>query len=436
MTAILATNGFAAEQGSTEPKDKVGAEIYGTEFFYEGTDTYGTTVMPSGCVHIGVNGKTPVIASTWELKEGSKMSVDGNGFKLTGTININPTEADTVPCHCAIGDSGKLYYSYIDSNYEDYYKLTDDTDGYVKSDGVAPASQPDAEGLTLLMEPYPTGLPLYCSEDAQIDMAYDSQEGAVQGRICGGIVTYAPKNATILSKDSSTDLENTSLKDTKSFDRYTLAAATKDGFQEFYLNGLPILVCKDTKLNLTDSATYSGNVSDTSTLEGYLNSFGFYPNTTTVLDGTGYDLLATKGSDAAIQIPKNTKFSTAADSKTREIKANLHNVGSEAFTDALSFTGSGATNETLDTLVFSGDNSNLTPDDGVTYCDVNVTVCNANSWIVPKGENVTFGGTSNPTLKVDADMKISHNLTVKSGSKFEIEKGKTVKFFGTVTLGG
>ena len=452
MTAILATSGFSAQQGSTEPDDKVGAEIYGVEYFYEGTDTYGTTIMPSGYVSIGKTGGNPVIASTWTLEEGAVMNVSENGLKLTGTININPRESHTIPLHCAIGNSEKFYYVYICTNTETYtetiyYKLADGTGCYVDSNGTAVIPQPDEADYKLFIYDHPSGLPVLdqfsARNSAQIDVSYDAGADAVQGKICGGIVTYAPSGATILFAESSANLTNTSLKDTESFNRYTLATATSDtaGFQEGYLGDLPTLkytIGETTKtLDLSSTSGYTEKLSDTSTLEGYLNSFGFYPNITTVLNGTGYDLLATKGSEAAIQISKNTKFSTAASSKIREIKANLHNVGSEAFTEALSFTGANATEGTQDTLVFSGDNSNLVPAMGVTYSDVNVTVCDEDAWIkAPKGKSVIFGGTSNPTLKMDSDMKVSQSLIVKSGSKFDIAKGKTVKFFGTVTLGG
>ena len=440
ITAILATSGFA----QTEP---VGLVIYGGECFYDGTDTNDTTIMPSGDVQIGYADKLPLIASTWELKEGSVINVVEKGFQLTGTIKIKPNDAGAIPIQYNLTDDENLYYEYQDKSYIRYYKLvgedgsaignflTEDIDADRDVTFLRP-SQPEDTALTQTMTIVTTGMPRMFGkrECAQIDMAYDSGAGAVQGKICGGTVTYAKEGATILSKDTTTTFADDSSLVGKT--KFTLSKAEEGAFQECYLSDLPTLKCDTNSLDLTNKDTYSENVSDSSTLQSYLKSFGFYPNTTTVLDGTEFVLLTSKDASAAIQLPKGTAFSTAASGTKYEVKNNLHNVGSEEFDAALTFTGTNPTVGELDTLEFSGDNSNLVPKNGVTYTDVNVTVCDEDAWIkVPKDKIAVFQGSSNPTLKIDSNASFSHMLEVKSGSKFEIGTGKTVKVFGTLSLG-
>ena len=442
ITALLATSGFA--MGNDDEDDAiVGKVVYKTATFKDGTDSYDSTIMPSGRVNIGDSSNVPVIASTWTLEEGSITYVCGNGFKLTGTLNINPRYPYTIPWQCALDDSEKLYYCYSNSKGEDFYKLTDDGTGpYICSDGTIPEPQPDPTDLTQITVPEESGVPLMYDNraNAVIDMAYDSDSQKVQGKICGGSVTYATEGASILSSDDTTEFAVDSSLTGKT--KYKLGTADSAGFQENYLQyHLPTLKCDEThKLDFTDGATYSTKVSDTSTLKGYLESFGFYPKNVSVLSGQDFAVLATKDASAAIQIPKDAAFSTKASGKEHKITASLHDVGVDDFENALKFTGTYPANKTeLDTLVFSGDNSNLDPAKGVTYCNVNATFCKANSWIyTPKDQLVTFQGDGivAPTVTICDNMKISHDLKISKGANLAIGKDKKVLFFGGLTLGG
>ena len=263
-----------------------------------------------------------------------------------------------------------------------------------------------------------------------VSLKYDNK---TKGCICGGTVTYTTEGG-VFFEPNSTDLKETSLKDIEASNKFTIATADSEGFQEGYLSGFPTLECDTNQLDFTSSETYSEKISDSNTLQEYLNSFGFHPDYVSVSSETGIDLLTTKGSEAAIQIPQNYEFSKAASKKTYEIKTNLHNTCQE-FTDALKFSGNNVNNN-LDTLVFLGNNSNLKPEAGVTYTDVNVTVCNANSWIAPKdGQKVIFKGSSaTPTLKVDTSMSICQDLELKCGAQFAVGSKSLIKMFGNLIL--
>ena len=435
ITAILATSGFA---GQTEPVEEW---VYGTATFPSGTDNNPTTIMPSGTVNIGSDSAMPTIASEWILKEGSVMNVTGNGFILQNELTINPKDAG-IPVQCAIGE--QLYYEYEDVSNSSikYYKL-------VGSDGSAGEMYLDSNGEELITQPTTTpnqvkttditGSP-FTITGAIINMNYDSGTQKVKGCISGGTVTYAPKGAIILSKDSKTDFaDDSSLKEKT---KYTMAAAGSAGFQETYLSCLPVLhYCSGDPQNLDFSqAPAAEKIASSNTLQEYLNSFGFYPDPVTVLDGNGigFNLLTLKGDDAAIQIPKYIGFSTAASGTKYEVKTNLHNVDA-AFDSELTFIGTGAGSATIDTLEFSGDNSNLTPEYGVTYSDVNVTFDCANSWIAaPKNQAVTFvtsDGVSS-TVTINNSMSIHSNLTIRERVSLVGPENTIIKLFGSVTLGG
>ena len=438
MTALLATSGFASENGKV---------AYSYVTFSEGTDTSNTIIMPSGDVNIGAEGKTPVIASTWELKESSMFTRNrfGQGFKLTGKIKINPNDAYTVPTQFDINQNGTLYYQYYCSgDYNPYYQLTNGTGCYVRYDGTAPEPQPAAADLKRSLRQVSSGLPVAFYDNGSgnrsnllIDMTKKDSEGT-EGSIIGGSVTYAKQGTGILSVDSTTNLRETSLRNTCR--QYTLRTADKDGFTEGYLTDFAILKCDTNQLDLSDSTKLpSDKLATSESLKDYLASFGFCPNTVSFLSGTGFGVLEQKEETDAIQISQNYAFSQAASQKEYNIKTNLHNVDVSDFTSPLKFTGTGASDGGQDILVFSGDNSNLVPTKGVTYCNVNVTVCNANSWIaVPKDQIVTFQGDGSvkPVMSIKDDLSISHHFKIANGASIAIEATKTVKFFGNLTLGG
>ena len=561
ITAIFATSGFSADN------DQVGLWVYGIENFTNGTDRNPTTIMPSGTVTIGdpEGGSIPVIASTWTLEEGSTMNVMGCGFKLTGTIKINPNDAKETYVQCDIKKNGTLYYEYQAEDGTLYYKLvnTDSsaTGDWVNGSGekVTPTGEPkqvktttvtgvpqlddiderdntvidmaygivpkttilpenakvvkydtsdlstitptDLSGKTFYVycgefggtetevyspcyctsfinilwkgasakgkaflstsifgtsDLYVKGVPtesglncdyytaLACESDAYLLVGDNNVTNVsfkfcreVQGCISGGTVTYAKQNDPVLSEDS-TSLADTSLKDLTG-NKYKLSKAESNGFTDGYLSKFPTLCYRQSKkidktLNVSDTTAYqNGELDGKDTLESYLNSFGFYPNEVSI-SKSNIELLATKSKDDAIQIPQNYEFTKDADGTEYKVKTNLHNVGVAAFENALSFTGTGAGSATIDTLEFSGDNSNLKPEAGVTYTDVNVTFECKNSWIEPKDGGISFiGNSTKPTLSMNADTSISQTLTV-SHANLSIGSKNIVKILGTLNL--
>ena len=423
ITAILATSGFAQD-------DKFEEYVYDTANFPSGTDQYPTTIMPSGSITVGSDNYFPVIASTWTLKEGSVMNVIGNGFVLQNELTINPNDIGAIPVQCNILNNKQLYYEYTyGRNKKKIY--TSDNETYVDASG-ATVDKPTGT-LNQTMTTTITGAP---QGGGWIEMSHNGT--ALQGKICGGTVTYTPQGATILSKDG-TSYDGSFPLSGKT--KYTLSTAQSAGFQEEYLSNLPTLkyTCKTTKiLKASNPSAYTDDqLKNSNTLQSYLNSFGFYPNTTTVLSGTGFNLLTSKDASAAIQLPKGTAFETDASETTYNITANLHNVDAK-FDAALTFTGTGATAGTMDTLKFSGDNSNLMPECGVTYTDVNVTFDGEKSWIAaPKNQAVTFAttGSNSSTVTVCQDLEICSDLNIRDGVSIVAPKDTTIKLFGNLTFG-
>ena len=567
MTAILATSGFAGEA--------VGPEVYNVFDFCNGTDSNETTIMPSGTINIGCSGKTPLIESKWTLQEGSTMNVKEDGFKLTGTIKINPKDAKETYVQCDLQNEGTLYYEYLDGQNKIYRLVSDPDAKYVNSSKAEITPQPtstpkqvktakitgvpqldssvtDRDNAMITIdyksEPKTTTLPKNAkvvtyktttsdpgyssspctcnlSEDANgdpltfyvynakfsgittevysttkytgdtiDDLWYGWDNGCAhfndtnlgtsnvyvlgllcytatpylvcsyytelcngvnmyafvmsekvtnvslkydRGCISGGSVTYAKATDPILSEDASSDLTNTSLANIAG-NKYKLDKAASNGFTEGYLTKFPSLTYKEGETEKTLSvgtinAYTAPQLANSDSLETYLNSFGFYPDEVSI-SKSNIELLATKSKEDAIQVPKDTAFSTATSKKTHEIKANLHNVGVDNFTEALSFIGTDPTDPTLDTLVFSGDNSNLTPEMGVTYTNVNVTFDCENSWIEPKADGICFqGATTTPTLSINADTAISQPLTVFNAN-FKVGDNAKVKILNHLTL--
>ena len=457
MTAILATSGFALDGGDAESKDPVGKVLYGTFDFTNGTDSYPSTIMPSGKVTIGDNTNIPVIASEWTLEKGSVMSVAGNGFKLTGQININPN-AVPMPAQCNIDKSEDVYYEYIDTNEGiKYYKKVGEGgvatgDYFILNEEDLTLSKveepPEDNKLSQTLGPRYTGFPDLRSNQFKstglIDV-YDEGTGTAKGKICGGTVTYAAANAAILSKDT-TNLQTTSLSGITG-NKCTLITAEIAGYQEGYLNQyFPTLKCCSNTLNLGDTPA-ADKLTDSETLKAYLNSFGFYPDPVTVATDTGLELIAKQTANDAILIPADYNFTqpqSAATGQTFTIATNLHNTGKE-FTNTLWFIAAAAAGtqaidpSKLDTLKFSGDNSNLVPEKGVRYEDVNVTFEGEGSWIEPKAEGVIFTSSQTnrsitPTLTIDKSMSIHSNVTMKNGAILAIGDKQTVKFFGNLTF--
>ena len=424
MTAILATSGFAA----TEPVDYC---VYGTVDFPSGADKNDTTIKSSGVVNIGKTGGSPSIASEWTLEEGSTMNVTGNGFYLQKTLNINPNDAGAVPVQCLI--DGTVYCEYKKSDEEKVY--TADNVSYVDKDGNS-IEKPEGT-LTPVMSSTVTGSPIL-AESANRDSAvihfFD------EGFIKGGSVTYASQGSEVLKSDS-TDLGSSSTLNGKT--KYKLTKAESDSFQEEYLSKLPNLVYYDaeytpTKLNLSAPATIAEeNFASNDTLKTYLNSFGFYPDPVTVSEKTGLELITEKTAGDVIQIPADSEFSKAANNETCTISTNLHNVGVGEVTNALKFTGTGATWDSgwnYDTLVFSGDNRNLVPECGVTYTDVNLTFCDANSWIAaPKDKAVSISGYD-ATVTICKDMELYHDLEIAYGTNFKGPENTKILVYGKLTF--
>ena len=259
-----------------------------------------------------------------------------------------------------------------------------------------------------------------------------------RGKICGGTVTYAKKGDVFL-ETNSTDLTETTLENIDDNCKFTISAVTETGFKEEYLKKFPRLMYfyqSEHKLNFSDTSDYKDQLSDSETLKGYLNSFGFYPESVNVLNQTGFDVLAEKDKSAAIQISADSEFQQKANSKTHEIKANFHNVDANKFEKELIFKGTWASNENLDTLVFSGDNRNLVPECGVTYTNVNVTVCDQNSWIAPpKDKAVQISSvTGDSTVTICKDLSIHHDLKLGSRVSFKGAEKAKLKIFGTLTF--
>ena len=423
ITAILATSGFADEP--------VEEWVYGTATFPSGTDKNPTTIMPSGTVNIGDTSKFPVIASDWTLEPGSTMNVTGLGFCLTKEIKINPKDVGAIPVQCAIGE--QLYYKYtytdvIDGAIKAAYRLVSNPEArYVDSFGNEIKNQPSE--VSQVVTTGITGVPV-TTNNAVINMSYNEDEEKLEGCISGGTVTYIKEGAGVLSNDD-TSYESSFPLIGKT--KYTLTKAAQSAFQESYITSMPTLLCDQTTWSIADID--EANVLDSNTLQSYLNSFGFYPDPVTVLSGTRFNLLTLKGDDAAIQLPGDAAFSTAASGKEYNITANLHNVSAE-FDHILLFTGTGV-EDNMDTLIFSGDNSNLTPDNGVMYTNVNVTFECANSWIAaPKDKAVTLmtTGTNTSTVTVCKNLSICSDLNVRDAVSIVGPKDTTIKLFGTVTF--
>ena len=577
MTAILATTGFAlqANDGEGATKDAVGMLVYDVANFTSGTDSVCSTIKPSGTVNIGCDSVVPVIASDWTLEPGSTMNVDGIGFKLTKTLNINPNAAGAIPVQCNLDNSEDLYYEYSDKTNDSikYYKLvgTDGsaTGGYLVFDSdakafSAPAEQPGDGSLNQTKTSGITGMPIleegaeratividmgcksgpktttlnniqvvtptttalseaggvvecsygdkvfyvYCGKFDGVDteiyapkccaetiwslwygcLNSDGDSGfnesdlgcsdvyvlgtvsgysfnanyytqlcdksggyalsnilgetvtevslqklsGVEGKICGGAVTYAASGAAVLSDDGTTTFAADSSLSGKN--QFQLTSAGTDGFQETYLSCLPILKCDSAKLDLATKSSYSEKVGSKETLQEYLNSFGFFPGTVSVSSETGLELISAKGADDAVLVPTDYKFEKEAGSAALAIVTNLHNTDQE-FSNALEFCGKNVSGN-LDTLTFSGDNSNLKPEAGVTYTDVNVTFSGTKSWIEHEGQDITFQGSSaTPTLNINANTSIYGNLNI---TKANLAVGATnvVKVFGTFTYAG
>ena len=267
---------------------------------------------------------------------------------------------------------------------------------------------------------------------------------APQGKICGGTVTYTKSGSATISNDTASNLVDTSLGGITG-SQFVIGKATSDGFTEKYLENLPTLKYTDgngVQQELTVAATSSytnGELSGTGeTLQTYLNSFGFYPKTVNVSGQTGLELIAGKTSNDAVLVPANYEFKQSANTTTHTIATNLHNTN-QVFNQALTFTGENLTSSNQDTLVFSGDNSHLVPDEGVTYKNVNVTFSKANSWIaVPKNKTVTVENTAGTCSIIDIkdNLSICSNLKIVGNAKLNIDENKVVNFFGTLTLGG
>ena len=438
ITALLATSGFAQNGGDgSSSSEPVGKFLFGNVDFKYGADTDDTTIMPSGHVEIGGSAypEEAVIASNWELKEGSIMNVTSKGFILTKEIKINPNAAGAAPIQCNLNNDGKLYYAYHDSSrdWKRVYKLVGSTEeNYVLSDGVTPA-EAIAYPLIQMMSEDITGVPCRDAnaDAAVINMCYNTtKEGGpgLEGCISGGTATYAIQGSAIVSEDS-TDLGKTSLKDLTG-KKLILAKAQADGFQESYITSMPALQCGDNTWNF--SAPDQETVANSDTLQEYLNSFGFYPKTVDICNKTSLEVLAQQTADDAILIPHDIfDINQDGSGTTYEIKTNLHNVGEGGLTN-LSFCTT-STNNTPYTLVFSGDNSNLTTDNAVNYTDMNVTFCNEKSWIGNQtGKTVTFRG--NNVVDIKDNMSICSDVRLTNGANLKVSDNKTVCFFGNVTF--
>ena len=430
MTAILATTGFAAsptnDETSTESKDPVEAEAYGVVNFEKGTDRFPTTIMPSGIVNIG---GMAYIASKWTLEPGATMNVTEDGFILDNELNIKPQNTGAVPVQCAI--DGKVYYEYTKSDGNKVY--TTDSLSYVDGKGIS-VDKPDGE-LKQTMSKTVTGSPILTGG---VDREFAVINVAEDGVIKGGTVTFVKPGSGLLESDS-TDLGAGSSLNEKT--KYKLKLAESNGcFKEEYISKLPNLKYYDEggeqTLNLSDISTIDGaNFANSDTLKGYLNSFGFNPDSVTFSDKTALELLTSKDETDVIQIPANSEFSKAANKETLIISTNLHNVNQE-FTQALKFTGIGDTiYYKPDTLIFSGNNSQLIPEEGVKYESMNVTFCKANSWIgTPKDKEVSFGGACS-TLTICEDTAVYHKLKIGSDTYLAGPNGTKLQIFGTLTYG-
>ena len=443
MTAILATSGFALQaeaandtEAATSSTDAVKAYVYDVFDFLAGTDTEATTIMPSGTINIGNTDESAVtsdiqIASKWILQEGATMNVTGKGFVLSNELKINPKDAKETYVQCDIKKSGTLYYKYeYDGGY--IYRLVSDPNAkYVEADGeteVTPTSPPKQVKTTTI-----TGVPQLDSgairDNAVIDIFTINSDGTTTtGCISGGSVTYAKATDPILSEDS-TSLSGTSLKDITG-NQYKLDKAAENGFTEGYIKQFPTLFNGDSQMSI-DLSTMTLPSSD---LKTYLNGFGFYPDEVSI-SKSNIELLTTKGKDDAILVPTDYGFKKNAlgTGYDIQIKANLHNVGQE-FNTALTFEGTVPEDCIPDTLIFSGDNSNLVPEKGLTYTDVNVTFECKNSWIEPKDGGISFiGNSTKPTLSMNADTSISQTLTV-SHANLSIGSKNIVKILGTLNL--
>ena len=428
MTAILATNGFAEEP--------VGVMIYGCMIFEGGIDINETTIMPSGHVDAGGSGGDtvqPTIATKWTLKEGSVMTLSTGPLNVKGTLNINPRDAGAIPVQCNIKDDANLYYEYTDTNGKKVYKLVGSSENsYVTAAGKAATYSGD---LTQTMTETVTGSPILTGNKYSSVLDMGACDGCACGKICGGTVTYATEGTGVFVKDT-TELGETSLNGLTG-GQFTISQASNSGFSEEYISKLPALGSSEL-LDLSDTSNYVSQLSDSETLKGYLNSFGFYPESVSVSHKIWFDLLTEKEETAAIKIPQSVEFSKDASEKEYKIKANLHNVG-QSFTKALTFTGTNSPTSNFDTLVFSGDNRNLIPTQGVTYTDVNTTFCNANSWIAaPKGQSVIIQHSDNNfkklVLTIEDNLSICHDLTISKNTSFVVGKNNAVKLFGTLTF--
>ena len=304
-----------------------------------------------------------------------------------------------------------------------------ESDVYVK--GVPSGSGLDANYYTQLSR---YDYELYELQNAYVCNVSLQTTSGLQGCICGGAVTYIPEGESILLEDTATTFaDDSSLKEK---DKCKLVT---DGFEQEYLKNFPILKRGSDKLDLATKSSYSGNVTDDSTLKTYLESFGYHPDSVAFSSGSsGLDLIKGKDDGDAIQIPQNYKFEKAANTASHTISTNLHNVGVAAFDQPLKFTGTGATATTLDTLVFSGDNRELNPEKGVEFTDVNVTFNNANSLIANQKDNaVTIKNTvadGASTVTLGESMPIYSDITAEGGVCFKGGSGTTMTIFGTFTL--
>ena len=395
-----------------------------------------TTTLPSDAKVVTYE-TTSIPEAVVECDLSQKESTPQTFYVYCG--KFNGTETEVYSTRCYPGESINTLWDTSNVGYSMFQNEGLGSSKNIYVCGVPSSSGLDKNYYTQLGGCLTYGLPDMTSKSiTDVSLKRDT----VQGCISGGTVTYTKSGSATISNDTASNLVDTSLGGITG-SQFVIGKATSDGFTEKYLENLPTLKYTDgngvqQELTVTATSSYTnGELSGTGeTLETYLNSFGFYPKTVTVSGQTGLELIAGKTSNDAVLVPADYEFKQSANTATHTIATNLHNTD-KTFTSALKFTGEGATTGTMDTLVFSGDNSNLKPECGVTYKDVKVTFEKAESWIAPTNEAVTFEttGGNTSTVTVCENLEICSDLNVREGVSVVGPKDTTIKLFGTVTFG-
>ena len=393
-------------EGSGGFVDKDGAEALPTE---TPTKSMHTTITgsPTGDGTIDMdydsNGGQPITTNleiTWNI------SYTDNPMTMPITARVSETEYNGVDYYTYkanryfAGALDGITYIYAPNNCESVKAI--------HSNGGENQLADNDKNIVMLDEGSSQYYTLSCDMVNMWDQVQQIKTPVITGKITSetATVTYVKEGAATLDSDA-TDLTE---KLTGITNQYALSSAKSTGWSENWIKNLPTIKYNDGE---TDHVFDKTGTADEIAAgpEAYLNGFGIYPNAVNDSSTTALELLESKASSDAINIPAASTIAVDVDAT---VSANLHNIGESSATTA--FSGDGV-------LTLSGNNQYL----GGEVSFNKVAISSQNS--IPGGDV-----TVNTSLQVSSDADLTGTLTMSNGSALSVDEGKSLKVFGTLTL--